>query len=330
MGQGLLLIDDGTIGPIYRGTVFKFADPTKAKSLLQPINVQPAALFIDTYPVAFSPMLFSPRLTVLEIFTGNHHNHPPDPDEWHQILSSTPQLVTLRLWNSRHWEVVPVDATEFSPLHLADLHRLELTGAFIILSPLLTKSPLPMLDCLLLDFLGASIIIPQELAAFASVSPAVTQLSLGSMPFRPGSGTSVWWTKSFESMTSLRLLMLFEVEWLEAAAALMQLTATPHKLSHIKLKGIWDIDASMLARLMAPDSGLPPLEIIDCTDGQQAKCTNLDHADTACSCDSGSSYSDSSPFSSDERFPPSVLDSEESEISYGEDEGPGMGSTRPP
>ncbi|KAG9088882.1 hypothetical protein FRC06_001803 [Ceratobasidium sp. 370] len=344
MGQGLLLIDDGTIGPTYRNTVFKFADPTKAKSLLQPINVQPAILFIDTYPAAFSPILFSPRLTVLEIFTGNHHTHCPDPVEWHQILSSTPQLVKLHLWSSRHWEVNPVDSTAFSPLHLADLHRLELTGAFIVLSPLLIKSPLPMLDRLLLDFVGTSIIIPQELAGFASVSPAITQLYLGSMPFRSGSVTSVWWTKAFESMPSLRSLTLFEVEWLEAAAALMQLTATPHKLSRIKLKGIWDIDPSMLARLQAPDSSLPPLEIIDCTNGQAAKCTNLDHVDTACSCDSGSSCkwpsqtlrevadqvwwrkidSDSSPFASDEKFPPSVLDSEGSEISYGEDESPEM------
>ncbi|KAG8792826.1 hypothetical protein FRC12_004769 [Ceratobasidium sp. 428] len=335
MGFVSLLIDDDTIGGTYPGTVFRSADPTQAKSLLQQTNIQPVALRIDTYPVAFSPIMFSHRLTRLEVFAGNYYTHSLDLNEWHQILSSTPQLVNLRLWSPRHWKIDLVESKMFMPLHLADLQVLELAGSFIILGPLFVKASLPMLDHLLLDSLGTSISVPQQVAEFASVSPALTRLHVGSVCFSPDSISSVWWTKAFESMHSLQALSLVEMEWLEAASALIQLASTSHRLSHIVLKGIWDIDPATLARLQAADSGLPPLEIIDCTTGQPARCVNLEHIAKGCDCDldtrsngdsdAGSNYSDNSSFEYTNGFPSSVFDSEGSEISYGEDEGSEMG-----
>ncbi|KAG9123303.1 hypothetical protein FRC07_015126 [Ceratobasidium sp. 392] len=326
MGRTSLLMDNSTVEASHPGTSFRFADPAEAKSLFEQINVQPSVLRIDTYPIAFSPVVFSPRLTELEVLTGNYHHHIPELDTWHEILLSTPQLVKLRLWSARHWGVDPARSLELSPLHLPDLDRLELSGAFIILSPLFTKSTLPMLDYLSLDFVGDSISIPQQLAKIAEVSPALTRLHVGSMSFSPDSFNPLWWTKTFEAVRSLQILTLFELEWLEAASALTSLaSAVPHTLSHVDLEGIWDIDRSTLAQLQAPDSGLPRINITNCAYNEPTNdCPNLDHSDTSCSCRSGSNYSDNSSYEFEPGFPPSELDSEGSEISYGEDEGSEM------
>ncbi|KAG9085773.1 hypothetical protein FS749_004110 [Ceratobasidium sp. UAMH 11750] len=323
MGQTTLAIDDGSIvsnrvPPMQPPA----ADPTLARLLFRSMNVKPVALYVDTYPVAFSPIIFSSHLTVLEVFGGNYHIHLPDPIEWHQILSHTPQLVRLRLWSPRHPAVEAVDLSASAPLHLPALEYLELTGAFIILNPLFTKSPLPMLRYLRLDCLDGPADIPRQLAEFGPISPALIGLYVGSMCFSTTLARSMRWTRAFRSMHSLEVITLVDMEWREVMIALEELEEISHGLSRVELKEIWDLDMDMLCELLENRDGLPAVELIDCFHAHHGRCTD-DHY--PCSSESGSNYSDNSSFVWEKGSPPSVLDSEGSEISYGEDEGPEMG-----
>ncbi|KAG8684971.1 hypothetical protein FRC08_013381 [Ceratobasidium sp. 394] len=324
MGQTTLAIDDGSIvsNPL-PSMQAPAADPTFARLLFQSMNVMPAALYVDTYPVAFSPIIFSSHLTVLEVFCGNYHTDLPDTTTWHQILSHTPQLVRLRLWSPYHPAVEAIDLSASVPLHLPGLEYLELTGTFIILSPLFTKSPLPMLRYLRLDCLDEPADIPRQLAEFGPISPALTGLYVGSMCFSATLARSMRWTKAFRSMRSLEVLTLADIEWREVMVALEELEEISHGLSRVELKEIWDVDMDALDELLENRDGLPAIEIIDCLDAHHGRCTDSDHY--PCSSESGSNYSDNSSFVWEKGSPPSVLDSEGSEISYGEDEGPEMG-----
>ncbi|KAG8734993.1 hypothetical protein FRC10_011098 [Ceratobasidium sp. 414] len=328
MGQTVLAIDDDSIiSDPAPSMVPPAADSTFARSLFQSMNVKPAALYVDTYPVPFSPIIFSPHLTVLEVFAGNYHTHLLDTNEWHQILSHTPQLTRLRLWSPRHQVVEVADLSASVPLQLPDLEHLELTGAFIIVSPLFTKSLLPMLQYLRLDCLYGPIDIPRQLAEFGPISPALTWLCVGSMCFSLTLADSMRWEKAFQSMNSLRVLTFAEVEWLEVAVALEELEGIPHELLRVELKEIWDLDTGALNKLLEfSDGRLPAVEVIDCLDAHDGRCTNSDHY--PCYSETGSNYSDNSSFVWEKGSPPSVLDSEGSEISYGEDEGSEMGECR--
>ncbi|KAG9086726.1 hypothetical protein FRC06_002963 [Ceratobasidium sp. 370] len=327
MGQTVLAIDDDSIvsNPA-PSTLPPVANPISARSLFQSMNVKPAALYVDTYPVAFSPIIFSPHLTTLEVFAGNYHTYLPNTNEWHQILSHTPQLIRLCLWSPRHQSINAVDLSTYAPLHLPDLEDLELTGAFILIGPLFTKSHLPMLRYLRLDCLDAPIDIPRQLAQFGPISPALARLYVGSMSFNPSFVASMRWAKAFRSMNSLRVLTLAEVEWREVMIALEELEKVPHGLLCVELKEIWDLDASTLRELLEFSDGLPAVEVIDCLDAHGGRCTNSDHY--PCSSETGSNYSNNSSFVWTRGSPPSELDSEGSEISYGEDEGPDMGEYR--
>ncbi|KAG8718707.1 hypothetical protein FRC09_012225 [Ceratobasidium sp. 395] len=320
--QTLLVIDDGTV-PAHVDGQISLADATTTRSLFQRMNVQPAMLRINTYPIAFSPVVFSSRLTVLEGFSGSHYTHPPNINEWHQILSHTPQLVQLRLWNSRHIRSFgPVDSSTLPPLQLPSLKYLELSGAFTVLSPLFTKFPLPELECLLLDCLGTHIYIPKQLSEFASVCPSLAQLHVGSACFNPKSTGRMWWTRAFQQMRSLRALKFFEVEWREVELALLQLSSVSHSVVHIELDRIWDINMSTLGQLLAPGAGLPRVKFTDCADGQDGRCTKPEHT-FMCESDSGSNYSDDASFTSGQDE-----SSTDSEMSDGEDEGSDMGKAQ--
>ncbi|KAG8678989.1 hypothetical protein FRC08_017307 [Ceratobasidium sp. 394] len=124
MGQAALVVDD----PFSPKT-----DPDTARSAFQKMNVRPAALRVDTYPIAFSPTVFSPHLTVLEVFTAGQYRDPPNLTEWKEILSCTPQLVFLRLWSARHLTFYYVNPPTLPLLHLPALRHLELSGAFVAL-----------------------------------------------------------------------------------------------------------------------------------------------------------------------------------------------------
>ncbi|KAG8701887.1 hypothetical protein FRC08_003843 [Ceratobasidium sp. 394] len=271
--QTIVVIDDGTVVSSPSG-LFPLADSRVTRSLFGDMNVQPSILRVDTYPIAFSPIVFSPRLTVFEVFTGGHYTHIPDAKEWHEILSHTSQLVQLRLWSSRHRPFDPLDPTRFTPLQLPCLQRLDLSGTYTMLCPLFTQSLLPQLDYLSLDFVGSPICMPQQLVEFASISPALTQLQVGSACFNPTPVNSTGWAKAFRSMNLLQTLRFVETEWREIAVALEQLSAIPHNVTSIKLKGIWDLDVCALSQLLAPETGLPFVELVDCVDGPDGRCTN--------------------------------------------------------
>ncbi|KAG9085927.1 hypothetical protein FS749_004007 [Ceratobasidium sp. UAMH 11750] len=315
--QTIVVIDDGTVVSSPSG-LFPLADSRVTRSLFGDMNVQPSILRVDTYPIAFSPIVFSPRLTVFEVFTGGHYTHIPDAKEWHEILSHTSQLVQLRLWSSRHRPFDPLDPTRFTPLQLPCLQRLDLSGTYTMLCPLFTQSLLPQLDYLSLDFVGSPICMPQQLVEFASISPALTQLQVGSACFNPTPVNSTGWAKAFRSMNLLQTLRFVETEWREIAVALEQLSAIPHNVTSIKLKGIWDLDVCALSQLLAPETGLPFVELVDCVDGPDGRCTNPETIGV-CESESGSYYTDNDSFDSEESE-----DSTDSEMSSGDDEGSNM------
>ncbi|QRW04298.1 hypothetical protein RhiLY_03297 [Ceratobasidium sp. AG-Ba] len=286
------------------------------------MNVQPAKLRVDTYPITFSPVVFSYRLTKLEVLTGGHYTHIPDVDDWHQILSHTPRLVWLRLWSSRHRPFAPINASTLTPIQLPFLEQLELSGAFNMLYPLLIKSTLPSLSHLLVDFLGTSLSspnnIPQQIYELVSVSPALACLQVGSLCFSPKLPTRAWWAKVFQSTSSLRVVKLFEMEWLEMAIILEEITAA-HSLSFVEARNIWDINKQHLERLLFSRPELPPINFLNCLDSQSGRCTN-EYDSYLCESDSGSSFHSSNDSSSEVES-----DSEDSDCSYGDDEGSEIG-----
>ncbi|KAG8678990.1 hypothetical protein FRC08_017308 [Ceratobasidium sp. 394] len=131
-----------------------------------------------------------------------------------------------------------------------------------------------MLDYILLDHTHASLNIPQWLTEFGSVSPALTQLHVSSAPFSPPSAGSTQWAKVFLSMPSLQTVTFFEMKWHEIAVALKQLAVAPCKPTQIELRRVWDIDPNALSELVAPASGLPAIELVDCAEIEQ--CVNSD------------------------------------------------------
>ncbi|KAG8710087.1 hypothetical protein FRC09_000306 [Ceratobasidium sp. 395] len=288
MGRTVLVVDDSSVVSNPTGPP-PMADFTAARSLFRKMNVRPAVLHVDTYPVAFSPTIFSQHLTTLEVYTGNHYTHLPDVVEWHQILSHTSQLARLCLWSPRHRGVTNGNLPTTITIKLFALEHLELSGAFITLSSLFVESPLPRLDYLLLDFLGVSIDIPGQLARFGLVSPALTQLYIGSMSFNPQSsgGEANKWGKAFRSLGSLQTLTLAEMEWREAANALWQLRELSDESFHVELREIWDMDMGELSLLLEIYGDSSVVQVTDCLEGKPGPCVDSNHS-TRCSCEAGS------------------------------------------
>ncbi|KAG8710088.1 hypothetical protein FRC09_000307 [Ceratobasidium sp. 395] len=282
--QKVFIIDDGSRSAILTAQSPPPGNPIAARSLFQEVNVKPTILHIDTYPIAFSPVIFSSHLTVLEVFSGSEYDHLPDINsDWDKILSHTPQLRRLCVWSPYQQEVNTHSILGSIAVDLPELEHLELTGIYIILGSLFTKSPLPKLNYILLDYLGRSTDIPQLLVGIGLVSPALTQLYVGSMCFNPELLDSNRWANAFRSMGSLRTLTFAEVEWREAAIALKQLRGTQ---MHVTLKKIWDINIGELSQLLECCGDLLVIELIDCLEGGCARCVEYSRV---CSSESGSS-----------------------------------------
>ncbi|KAG9128096.1 hypothetical protein FRC07_004990 [Ceratobasidium sp. 392] len=160
-------------------------------------------------------------------------------------------------------------------LHLPSLEQLELSGAFIILSPLFTKSPLPRLNYLLLDFVGTSIDIPQQLFDFSLISTALTRVYVGSMCFSPDLSGSARWEKAFRSLRFLKALILAEIEWREVVVALTQLGKIPHEPLRVELKEIWDIDMDQFNQLLDEFDNSLVVEVVDCVVGKSGRCVSI-------------------------------------------------------
>lgn len=273
MGKANLLLDDISTRNL------AFTNPPVVNLALIPphlrnVAVRPISLRVDSYPVYSNSDIFSPRLTTLEVFLGAFLAHDPDHVEWHRILTSIPNLVELSLWDPRYAarrnSVLPKDQ---EPIELRSLKTLKLSGRFVHLTELLTKSPLLSLNHLLLDSLDTSITtLPVYLSMIATVSPALTHVSIGSMSNAPGDLNTRGWARAFQCLASLQELTFVETEWREIVVALQEPTMLPHTLRRVRLERIWDLPN-------VPGANIPLVEFINCVHGPIGRCNNIDHQD---------------------------------------------------
>ncbi|KAG8727128.1 hypothetical protein FRC12_022787, partial [Ceratobasidium sp. 428] len=134
------------------------------------------------------------------------------------------------------------------------------------------------------------------------------------------SGEANKWGKAFRSLDSLQTLTLAEMEWREAANALWQLRELSDESFHVDLREIWNMDMGELSLLLEIYGDSSVVQVTDCLEGKPGPCVESNHS-SRCSCEAGSNYSDNESFTWKGGCPSSVLDSEGSEISYGESEG---------
>ncbi|KAG9076410.1 hypothetical protein FS749_011814 [Ceratobasidium sp. UAMH 11750] len=319
-----LHLESLTIGPTGSTTLIPSEwIMNNTRTLFQNIDVRCQALRIDTYPVCISPVLFSPRLTVLEVFSGGSYHYNVNIQEWGQILSLTPNLVHLRLVGFRHQlfgegAVNPL-TVEYPPTQLPALERLELSGDFILILDLFRSSTYPKLEHLLLDSLDPAGVVIARLALASKGCQSLRRLDISCIIL-------YMWSPGFSPMRSLQEVTIFEMAWNEARTVI-QLFEGRDSLIRIRLERIWDLDLNSPV-LSRPDLyGLPPIELIDCLSSTTGQCES--DCPDICTCDNseGSNFSENSDFSRIEgEFPSSEeSDSDESARSYGEDEGSDMG-----
>ncbi|KAG8749025.1 hypothetical protein FRC12_013611 [Ceratobasidium sp. 428] len=299
-------------------------DIDTTRTHFQNLNVRCKVLRIDTYPISVSPVLFSPQLAVLEILTGCYYDHAIILQEWGQILSLTPNLVHLRLISFRHTlneRRIAFREPFDHPVTLPILEKLELSGAFVLIARLFQKSTLPKLDHLVFDTLSSSDGVPQ-LSWIATCSPPIRRLDISVR------GTYSW-SLFFGALRSIQEVTIFETGWEDAHLLMLGLRELEN-LERIRLERIWDLNPSSPMLSNAPLYGLPPtIELVDCQSPSVPPCKI--GCSGVCICDNvkgeGSDFSGSSdffPYEGD--FPSSEeSDSDESERSYGEDEGSEMG-----
>ncbi|KAF8596281.1 hypothetical protein BDV93DRAFT_610969 [Ceratobasidium sp. AG-I] len=319
MGRTSLVVDSNSM----RDTFYSDPDlvnPNLVPPYFRSANVQPARLHIDSYLVCLSAYMFSPRLTLLEVFLNSNHADDPDHIEWRNILSSTPNLTELSLWDFRYKGCRHVKLPrQQNSVELRGLKTLELSGRFIHITELLVSSPLPNLRYLSLDSSETAIAtLPAYLSEIALVSPALSHVRIGSISHAPSDANAGSWAQAFHPLrTSLRELVFVETEWREVLVALNQLTNLPHSLSRLRLEQVWDMENYDWDALQLHENKIPTVELVDCLDGQVGRCGNNLHT-RLCESQDGSNFSSNSSFSERSSFFPSSeeLDSDESEISY--------------
>ncbi|KAG9128101.1 hypothetical protein FRC07_004995 [Ceratobasidium sp. 392] len=310
MGLTTLVPDENIIGRAHGA--FPLIDIDSARTLFENLNVRCRVLRVDTHPICVSPVIFSPRLTVLEVFTGGYYGHETRLPEWNQILSLTPNLIHLRLINFRHsLHDANTNPDEIDhPVNLPALEKLELSGAFILVARLFQKSALPKLEYLLLDTLD-SLIGAEQLIRIATISPPIRRLKISIKGISP-------WDSIFRNLSLIQEITLFEMKWMDAHTA-MSNVGVLKELKSIRLERIWDLnsDSPMLSDPLIYN--LPPIEFVDCHSPTKGPDDDSEYE--------GSTFSENSALSRiEEEFPSSESsDSDESERSYGEDEGSDMG-----
>ncbi|KAG8702232.1 hypothetical protein FRC08_003620 [Ceratobasidium sp. 394] len=324
MGSTSLIPGEGVIDG--SGTAAPLMTSDNTQTLFQNLNVRCQVLCTDTYPVCVSPVLFSPCLTVLEVFSGSYYNHAVRIQEWGQILSLTPNLIHLRLVGFRHWlrndGAVNPPPAEYVPVQLPSLERLELSGAFILITDLFNKSTYPRLEYLLLDALDRTAQVPARLGIISRRSPSLRRLSISCKAVPR-------WQPRFSWMKLLQEVTFFEMTWDDIRAVIESFQGL-ESLERVRLERIWDLDLDSRMLSHTDLYRLPPIELINCLSQSVLQCecysSFCTHKGPG---DAGSTFSESSAFSRIEGESPSSeeSDSDESARSYGEDEGSDMGKS---
>ncbi|KAG8792819.1 hypothetical protein FRC12_004762 [Ceratobasidium sp. 428] len=321
-----------TIGPMGSTTLISLQFPsyhpgpspdiTAARSLLEKLNVSCDILRIDMCPIAFSPTLFSSRLTFLEVSTESRCSDYGDFEQWRKILSHTPNLVHLRLRGFQCLAAsIDIDhSTNISLLELPFLEKLEIAGGFTRLIPYLGKSLFPRLEILALDSFSEPRVVGDLLASIISwVPPPVRCLSISA-------GDNQWGTilRTFHLLEQVSLL---KMHWEDVIVIMASLAELP-SLICIRLEHIWDMNMANPS-FKTLRSCLPPIEFVDCFEGGRSVCRCL--SEDVCESEDQSNYSDNSSFSSISQlfgYPSSEeTGSNESERSYGEEENIGIATS---
>ncbi|KAG8683346.1 hypothetical protein FRC09_016137, partial [Ceratobasidium sp. 395] len=183
-------------------------DITAARSLFEKLNVSCDILRIDMCPIAFSPTLFSSRLTFLEVSTESRCSDDADFEQWRKILSRTPNLIHLRLKGFQRL-AASIDighSTNISLLELPFLEKLELAGAFTELFPYLGKISFPKLEFLALDSFGKPRVVGDLLASIVIWTlPPIHYLSI--------SAGDNQWGAILQTFHLLEQVTLLEMQW---------------------------------------------------------------------------------------------------------------------
>ncbi|KAG8704759.1 hypothetical protein FRC09_003350 [Ceratobasidium sp. 395] len=262
------------------------------QSVFRNIQVQPTVLQVDAFPVCSSPV-FSSRLTVLRFFSAIGDSDSLDPSEWWKILSATPNLTELSLWHPGHGDTTSLPSE--GSINLPLLRQLKLSGLFVLLSGLFARSLLPSLELLVLDSPDASGEMPQQITDIASVSPALRDLSIGSVSLSLNNCDSTRWVEPLRTLGSLKKLTFFEMEWGEITAILEWLDVLPARPAlHIRFERIHDINLDDLDRKEITGY-IASTVLVDCVEGQSGYCGCPDE-ESDCQSEDGSNYSDGSSF----------------------------------
>jgi hypothetical protein len=285
MGK-LSLKNDQDMGTSSTVLYLSLTNPAAEQSLFQELNTKPTILRIDIYFSCLVPVLLSPRLTVLEFVLGGDLKYQADPIDWPLVLSFTPNLVELSLWDGQQaYDPLLKHSKDHNPIQLLRLRSLSLSGRFTLLCELLAETPLPVLQYLSLDTIDSAEIIPLYLSRIALVSPQLSHVAIGSQSYVANGDHCSWWEKAFQTLLpSLRELSFVEMEWRAIAVALDELAKLPHRLSRVRLGRIWDLEPYDWSLLQSSEAGMPAIENIDGVYGGLAQCgghTDVEHSCTS-------------------------------------------------
>ncbi|KAG8737284.1 hypothetical protein FRC10_008374 [Ceratobasidium sp. 414] len=246
-------LDSLTIGPMGNATLSwpdeAFLTIPEHLVSQRELNIQPAVLRMDSYPIDCLAISLSARLTTMVILSEpieesvNINMENALYHRWGSILCSTPNLVSLTLWHScprgTFLDSVPEGWAEDS-VPLLSLQYLNLSNRYVELCLLLACSPLPNLKNLTIDSSDGKN-VPLYVGKLAAVAPLLSSLAI-SYPGKPHASSQPW-HEAFQKLQSLQQLTLSEMEE-SAATGILTLGNLPETLSNVWLERIsfrWSI-----------------------------------------------------------------------------------------
>ncbi|KAF8596006.1 hypothetical protein BDV93DRAFT_611123 [Ceratobasidium sp. AG-I] len=231
-----------TIGPMGKAILHDDMRPSDLDLLpailLSKLWVQPRILRIDTFTVYAPSPLFSSRLLELEVFC----NTQVEVKAWHSILSSTPNLTSLKLWHTRSADYLfsSHNPSSLPTIHLDKLEHLSLFGVFTSLATLFSQSsiptPSPSLPSLTSLRLSSSThkVVSCYIGYLSAAAPLLSDLSV-SFPCRRHHFDP--WIEALPNLRSLDRLTFFEMDVYRVFRFLKaELHKFPKPLSYIGLE----------------------------------------------------------------------------------------------
>ncbi|KAG8743203.1 hypothetical protein FRC10_000274 [Ceratobasidium sp. 414] len=230
-----LKLDSLTVGPMGKTAFFPGLEfDAKHPGPFGALKIEPTMLRVDSYRFAAECAVFSTRLTTIEMFSVPDVDGPPTHELWGDILTSTPNLMSLTLWHQTprgtFLDRVP-ERWSKTPILLPSLRYLSLSTSYLEIMLLLAYSLLPKLEHLRIDS-SSSKNLPLYIGRLAAVAPCLSNLAM-SFP-RTRYSTSRW-NETFEKFQSLRHLTFFEMDS-AIARRILELENLPQTLTSVRLE----------------------------------------------------------------------------------------------